>query len=471
MTKKKHSQIATMRDLPKFSMRRSARAALSRRGFVKGVGLSAAALPFLRTLKGHAQDRPPQRFLFIFTPNGTIPEAWEPSGGERDFRLGTILEPLERHRSKLMIAQGLNIGTRGIGDAHQQGMGLVLTGSDLLPGDTMGGCDSCAPVSWSSGMSIDQLIANEIGGETAYRSIELGLQCGGGANVWSRMCYRGASDPIPPEQNPYAAFDRIFGGGVDTGPSESELDRFRNQMLQQSVIDFVKDDFDALRARLGSEDRVRLDSHLAGVRDIERRLDLEPPMVDTSCELPELGGRIDLNNAGNYPRLGQHQMDLITMAFACDLTRVATMQWNRSVGNQTFPWLGFNDRHHDLSHEGDGNATARNKITQINRWYAEQVAYQLDALDAIPEGDGTMLDNTLVLWGNELGKGNSHTRNNIPFVLAGNANGQFDMGRYLRFGGVTHNNMLLTIAQAFGIERSSFGTGRYNSGPLTRMLA
>ena len=391
-------------------------------GIGAGVGLGAMSLPFLRAGSSSAADGFPQRFVVFFSPNGSIRENWRPSGGETDFTLSTILEPLAPHRNDLLILDGIDMrSTReGPGDGHQKGMGHMLTGDVLLPGDTGGGCDSCPPVSWASNISIDQHIANLVGDGTRFRSIELGAKNGGNANVWTRMSYRGASEPLPPDDDPYNVFERVFG-------------------------DLDADPF-----------------------GLERRLETAGSL-GAACEAPTMGARIDHDATENYPQVLQLQMDQAVMAMACDLTRVVSLQWSNSVGQVASPWLGIDDRHHDLSHEGDSNTSAIDKLTRINRWYAEQFAYLLDKLKSIPEGDGTMLDNTCVLWCNELGRGNSHTRNDLPIVMAGSAGGYFRTGRYLSYDEKAHNDLLLTLAHAYGSDRSTFGMAEYNTGPMTEL--
>ncbi len=433
-----------------------------RRAFLGAVGAGAITLPFWRSLKGEAQVTSfPKRLLLVFSPNGTWPDEFFPSGGERDFTFRRILAPLEPLRNKVMILDGVDqrITSVGPGDGHQKGMGCLWTGVELLPGGTMGGCDSCPPVSWSSGMSIDQRVALHIGNESPFRSVELGVDNGNNENVWTRMIYRAPGEPLPPEDDPRQAFDRLFGN-LDSDPRDAE----RRRLLRQSVLDYARGDFERLSPRLGSEDRRRLDSHLTAVRELEMRLQ-NTPNVGAACEIPTVGDPGPLNQDASNPAVIQSMTDLVTMAFACDLTRVASIQWNNSVGQSTFPWLGFNDRHHDLSHEGDSNGAAVEKIIRINEYYAERFAALLTQLDAIPEGDGTLLDNTLVVWGNELGKGNSHTRNRIPWVLAGGAGGAIEMGRYLSFSNRSHCDLLTAINHAFGIEEG-FGDSRFQGGPI-----
>ena len=157
------------------------------------------------------------------------------------------------------------------------------------------------------------------------------------------------------------------------------------------------------------------------------------------------------------------------MSLACDLTRVASIQWSTSVSNKVFSWLGISEGHHDLSHEGDTNGDAQSKLIQINTWYAEQFAYLVAALKAVPEGDGTMLDNTVILWCNELGIGNLHSRTDVPYVLAGGCGGYFKTGRHLQYDGENHNNLMVSLCNAMDVNVSTFGNPAYCTGPLSKL--
>jgi hypothetical protein len=183
-----------------------------------------------------------------------------------------------------------------------------------------------------------------------------------------------------------------------------------------------------------------------------------------------LGERLDTGRVENFPQTVELQMDVMAAAFACDLTRVGSLQWTNSVGNIPFGFIGVPDRHHDLSHEGDSNTDAVNNLVEINRWYAERFAGMMERLARIPEGDGTVLDNTVIVWVNELGKGNSHTRNDMPFVLGGSAGGALRTGRFLRYDR-PHNDLWLTMLRAFGIEDESFGDTRFQTGVIDNLLA
>jgi Protein of unknown function (DUF1552) len=459
------------------NMRNTPRLPLGRRSFLAGAGAATLLAPFAHHFAGRgasrarAQDDLPKRLLVVFSPNGTAWEEWTPDGGETDFRLKRILAPLERHRDKLLILSGLDMLSTdaGPGDGHQKGMGHVLTGVELLSGDTMGGCDSCPPVSWSSGASIDQAVAQHISRSvtTPFPSLELGCRVSDSENVWTRMSYTAASAPLPPENDPARAFASVFGDPtLDPGEVRRRL------ALRQSVLDHNLGDFARTRRVLSGADRERFDRHMATVRDIELRLG-STGTVGAACMRPDVPSTIDFRANDVYPEVVRLQSEIMAMTFACDLTRVGSIMWTNSVGNIPFPWLGFSDLHHDLSHEGDSNGDAIGKIIAINEWYSQQFAYLLDQLDAIPEGDGeSVLDHTLVVWVNELGRGNSHSLRNIPFVLAGNVPGamgapDFRMGRHVRFDGErTHNDLWTTVAQSFGLDVDRWGDLRYSNGPL-----
>jgi hypothetical protein len=185
--------------------------------------------------------------------------------------------------------------------------------------------------------------------------------------------------------------------------------------------------------------------------------------------VPTLGSPIDLNAPANYPTIGRLHMDLMVAAFQCGLTKVASIQWSRSVGQPTFPWLMIADRHHDLSHIGDSDAVVKDKITRINRWYAEQFLYLAQKLEMQTEDTGTMLDNTVIVWVNELGRGNSHSPNSIPWVIAGNAGGYFRTGRYMNYTNASHSNLLVSLCNALGVPTTTFGNPRFCTGVLPNL--
>ncbi len=429
----------------------------SRRGFLGSLGAAGALTPFLPMMRGHAGGTEfPVRLILCFSANGTIHENWTPTGTVSDFQLSPILSPLESFKDQLTILDGLEVLRPGPGDGHQKGMALLWTGSQILEGTEFAGGDGSS-AGWGGGISVDQHVANTVGAQTAYKSLEFGVQTGG-ATVWSRMSYAGSNQPIAPEPSPAAMFDRLFADfDIDT----SELERIKAE--RGSVIDLVKGDLQALSPKYGAADQLKIEAHLDAIRQIEQRNDLAVPV----CEIPMLDTTLPHDANENFPAVSRLQIDQMVMALACDLTRVASLQWSRSVSGTRFDWIGVPDGHHDLSHLGDGDQSMVDKITAINTWYAGEFAYLLERLASVPEGNGTMLDNTLVVWGNELSRGNSHGNHPVPFVLAGGAGGRIQPGRYLTYDRVPHNRLLVSICHALGLdEQTTFGDIDSGSGGL-----
>ena len=439
---------------------------LDRRNFLKGLGATTVALPLLGSLDAAAQAGAfPKRLLVFFSANGTVPFRWAPTGDENNwsFNANDILAPLERHKSDLLVLEGVDmVSTRfGIGDGHQKGMAHMLTGTELLPGPFQGGGDA-GTAGYAGGISVDQHIANEVHAGQKFKSLELGVQCGNPTN-WSRMSYAGPDQPVTPRMDPYEAFDAIFG---DIGADPFGIEQLRAR--RQSVLDFVKSDLTKLQTKLSAEDRIRVEAHTEAIRSLEQRL-LTGNELGIACEPPNQGAQIDAGSNDNFGAVGDLMTDLAVMSFACNLTPVASLQWSRSVSNINFGFAGVGVRHHDMSHESDSNTSAVENLVNINRWYAEKFALILDKLKAIPEGEGTLLDNTVVVWVNELGKGNSHTRNDVPYVLGGSCGGYFNTGRYLQYDADPHNNFLVSLCNAMGVQTNTFGNPNYCTGPLPNL--
>jgi hypothetical protein len=338
-----------------------------------------------------------------------------------------------------------------------------LTATELLAGTqfSCGGTDPCS--GWGGGISVDQYVANALYDATPaasrpkFKSLELAVQAGG-ADIWSRMCYSASNQPIAPMEDPAKVFSRVF---ADLNVSTVDLDRVRAQ--RKSVLDFVAGRLSSVRPRVGVEDRDKLDTHLQAIRDLETQL--ATGQVSGACTQPAMPGTLD-NSNDKFPAIVKLQTDLLVRALSCNLTQVATLQLSRSVSGVRHTWLNISDGHHDISHKGDTDTTAVDQLTQINTWYAQQFAYLLAQLKSVPEGNGTMLDNTLVLWGNELGRGNSHERTKIPFVLAGKAGGGLTTGRFLQYKDDSHSNLLVSVCNAMGVATTTFGNPAYCTGPL-----
>lgn len=439
----------------------------TRRDFLRAAGLSPALAPFLCNLPAFAGPAEPplakQRLVIVFSPNGVIPQNFwpEPTEDGRIAELPTSLEPFTPFRDQLLTLHGVSDKIKGDGDNHMRGIGCLLTGVELFPGNLQGG--SHTPAGWSSGSSIDQAIRTHLQADprtqTRFGSLEFGVVVPDRADTWTRMVYAGPNKPVAPIDDPYQMFAKLYGDHSD------------RQKLS-SVLDAIRDDFRRVADLVGEEDRRLLDEHAGFVRSMEQQLAADAQREPLDHAVPELEpGARDTNE--HMPRISRMQIELMAHAFAADFTRVATFQFTNSVGGARMSWLGIEEGHHELSHRPDSDKDAVEKLTRINRWYAGEIAHLAQRLADTPEpgGDGSLLDNTLILWTNELGKGNSHTLENTPFVLLGGRGRQtwgLDGGRALEFNGVAHNRLLLWLANAYGLDLKTFGNPDYcDAGPLT----
>ncbi|GAA4452665.1 DUF1552 domain-containing protein [Novipirellula rosea] len=441
---------------------------LSRRDFLTKLGVSAAAANFLFSLPSlgwaAATSARKQRIVFLFSPNGVIPKHFWPEKEGRDYDIKRILQPLAGFKDQMMTLHGVCNKIQGDGDGHMRGIGCLLTGVELFPGDIQGGSDT--PAGWSQGISIDQYLKNQMQAvpekQTRFGSLEFGVMVPDRADTWTRMSYAGPNQPVAPISDPYQMFDKLYG-------------QSKNRELLASVLDDLSEDFRRVEKMISSEDRRILEEHVAMVRSVEKELQTELEQskknADVGHAIPDMPANVETEN-DNMPQIAKMQIELLVNSFAADFARVATYQITNSVGNARMRWLGIDEGHHGLSHEPDKNETAYEKLIKINTWYAEQVAFLAKRLAETPEpdGSGSLLDNTTIVWTNELGKGNSHTRDNIPFVMVGGGLG-FDTGRALKFDRVPHNRLLMSIAEAMGHPAESFGNPDYcGDGSLTGLV-
>jgi hypothetical protein len=267
------------------------------------------------------------------------------------------------------------------------------------------------------------------------------------------MCYAGPNKPLAPIDDPYQMFNKLYG-------------RTKDREMLKSVLDDVREDLRKISQVVSAEDRRLLEEHATFVRQFEE--ELASSDNETGHAVPELEPGIKEEN-DNMPKITKLQIELIVSSFVNDFARIATLQMTNSVGQARFRWLGIDEGQHELSHHEDSKTESQDKLTRINRWYCEQFAYLAQRLAQTPEpgGNGSLLDNTLLVWTNELGKGNSHTLDNIPFVLVGNGL-DFQMGRSLKYPKVPHNRLLLALAHGFGHHIERFGNPDYcGDGPLT----
>ena len=439
-----------------------ARRYVSRRAFLRASGGAMLALPVLSALRVSAQETvAPKRLLLVYSPNGVIHEEWFPQDNttETGFELRECLKPLEAYKHLLIQFQGLELKVTqtGPGGPHQKGIGGLYTGRELQEGEFMDGCGSRA--GWANGISVDQEVAKAIGQNTALPSLELGVRAMQ-AEVRSRISYAAPGAPLPPMNDPHDVYKRLFS---DFQGDPNELNALRER--RRSVLDTVQSQFAALDARIGQHDREKLQQHLELVRDVERRLDILPG-DGKSCGVPEEPPLLDEDNEDTMEQIAPLQMDMLSMAFACDLVRVASVQFSSAINDIRMPWLNSMGQGHTLSHSPTSSESARQERIRRSNWFAQQLAHLCDRLAAVPEGDGTVLDNTLIVWGNEVSWGNVHSHDNMPFLMIGSAGGYFRTGRYLEYDGDSHNKLLVSILHAMGVPKDNFGHPDFTDGPL-----
>ena len=440
---------------------------LTRRDLLRRLGVGPAVLPFLGNLPSLAAPAATrkQRLVIVFSPDGVVKKNFWPTapgpfltpGPVRvQAELPPILAPFEPFRDRMLTLQGVDNKVVGDGDGHMRGIGCLLTGIELFPGNIQGGSDS--PAGWASGRSIDQEIRNHLQASpataTRFGSLEFGVLVPNRADTWTRMVYAGPNQPVTPLDDPYEMFARLYG-------------ETRDRDSLRSVLDEVREDLARVAAALPAADRRILEEHAAHVRGLERDLATAPPATTHATPVLEQGV-VESND--RMPQISRMQTELLVSALAADFARVATLQYTNSVGQPRMTWLGVDEGQHELSHEPNSNAAAQEKLTKINAWYAGEIAWLAKRLAETPEpdGSGSLLDHTTIVWTNELGEGNSHSRDDIPWVFLGGGLG-LATGRAADAGGVHHNRLLLTLAHAMGhtaLER--FGNLDFCAGgPLT----
>jgi len=454
-----------MRDLP-----------ISRRALLKGLGVSMA-LPFLEGMLpklayGQSQALAqafPRRMGVIYFPMGVNTPEWTVNSIGRNFALSKIQQPLAPYRDDILVLSGLTCDKArphgsGTGD-HARAQASFLTGKIARKSTT----------DIFVGQSMDQLCADRIGNRTRFPSLEIGAEGGrqsGGCDPGyacayaSNVSWRGPSTPAPKETNPRAIFDRLF---ASSNPSEVVANRQRRERYNQSILDFVLDDARALNNQVGLRDQQRVDEYLNSVRDVERRITtfLQPlgNNVAAALERPD-----DIRVQANGPaaanvdyRLHLRVLsDLLAVAFQTDMTRICTYVFSNEINNRAYRMIDVPDGHHDISHHQFDPARMR-KYSKINVFHVEQFAYLVGRLKSIPEGNGTLLDNCMVLYGSGNGDGALHNHDELPIVLAGKGGGTISTGRHIRYARETPLcNLFLEMMDRMGVVVDSFGdsTGR-----------
>ena len=441
---------------------------LSRRHLLRGAGSVAIGLPFLEVMsprKAHAAVAP-KRLFTHFTENGVVHPTWYPSGGETDFVLNKVHKPFEPYRKNLLIFDGLTITqTRNQGSAHMR----AKTGN-LTAWPNRGGNGR------SEGQSIDQAVADKIQGSSRLRSIEAGVFVRG--NYRDAMFFSKPGQAALTEDDPQKLFARVFGAGIPTQtprPSnpQAEEDFSRQWMRKKSVLDHTLVEYSRLSDRVSTQDKVRIENHLSAIRDLEKTI------------MPAAGGEVSATmsckmpgapQTGDFVKESRAQQDILLMALACDITRVANLHY--LTNKVRFSWVGANSgTHHDISHRQKSQSDNLPELDAINTWYAEQVIYIMNTLKSYPDVDGqTLFDNTIIHWANELALG-SHKFDRAPYMIV--ASDKFTLpngsllrtGRYLKYPrGTLQSGLLCSIGQMFGLQISNFGHSMWHQGPLKGLL-
>ncbi len=433
----------------------------ARRRLLRAVGLAAAAsYPGFRPGRVHADSQAHRKYFVAipyfygvspahFWPKATAPDVALDSVGE----LPPILRPLENFRADMLVLRGLRLAASDGTSPHIAGNVTMLSGSspDASGGSYFNG----------TGPTIDQEIARTMQAGM-FPSVEQGLFTYGRPTVW-----RGRGNHLPAVENPNITFDRLF---ADVAPGVNAVERAALRAQSQSMLDHVSKEIVALSGALGNQDRIRLDAHLTSIRAIERRLSW--PLSQGSCpvpvKLPDLKDWLYYQNPGDIAGALKLQMDIIVAAFACDITRVATLQLGSASKNPIFPFLGFSEGLHPLSHVVAPREGSLDKYVRALTWYHEQFAYLATQLKGTPHAEGgSLFDASAIFVTSEIGVGWSHTINDLPILVLGNAGGYFRTGRLMNFGNQrAHNDLLVSLANAYGSPAMTFGTPKHCKGPL-----
>ena len=443
---------------------------LPRRTFVKGMGV-AIGLPILDAMtpafaRAGRPATAPVRLAFVYVPNGIVMKDFRPKVAGKGFEFTRILKPLESLREDMFVLSGLdeqngNALGDGPGD-HARAGAAFLTGVH---------CKKTEGADIRNGISADQIAARELGSETRFPSIELGCEdsrtvgnCDSGYSCayTNSISWRGESTPMPPELNPRLVFERLFGTADFSLDAET---RARRSQYRKSILDFVRDDTRQLAGKLGSPDRRKLEEYLSAVREIERRIqtaEKDNREMRPALEKPA-GVPITL------PDYAKLMYDLQVVAFQADLTRVTTLMLGREGSMRVYPEIGIPDPHHPLTHHRD-NPEWIEKVAQINCLHTELFAYFLKKLKSTPDGDGSLLDHSMIVYGSGLSDGNRHSHENLPVLLAGRGDGSLKPGRHIVYpSGTPITNLYLTLLDRVGVRPEKIGDSTGKVEHLTDM--
>ncbi|MDG2380259.1 MAG: DUF1552 domain-containing protein [Pirellulaceae bacterium] len=434
------------------------RHSISRRTVLRGIGASVS-LPLLDAmlpigaLGATTASAPPRRIGFFFVPNGVNLAEWTPQKTGYDYDLPSILEPLHRVKNDVNVLTGLTqdkgrANGDGAGD-HARSASTFLTGAQ--PRKTSAG-------NIRVGISVDQVAAQAVGKATRFPSLELGCDrsrnsgnCDSGYScAYSHnISWSSATTPMAKEIDPRLVFERLFGGD-QAKDHQAQTER---QQLRKSLLDYVRDDARRLQNRLGRSDQIKLDQYTAGVREIERRIEAS----EQDTQRYEVDFEKPAGIPDDYAEHVRLMSDMMVLAFQADLTRVSTCMFANAGSNRSYREIGVPDGHHDLSHHG-GNGEKLEKIRRINQYHLQQFAYVLERMKSIPEGDGSLLDSCLIVYGSGLSDGNRHNNENLPVLVAGRGGGTVETGRHVVYDVETPlNNLYLSMLDRMGVSVPRLG--------------
>lgn len=417
-----------------------------RRAFLKGLGtagltagLGTLALPFARIAM--AEEIHPRRAIFVFIPDGMTPSDWHAQGTGTQFTLPGMTQPLDRVREHCLFLNGIDM--YGSGSTHEGGCAKVFTGA--------------AGRSSDNAVSLDHYLGQAFKSQTIKPHLNLGI-----IPIYKNkhITFDTNGIAVTPELNPLVAFESLFGENAD--------DNFQNQR-KLSALDASLAELNTLRNRLGTVEQAKLDGHLEALRELEQKLNSDSSGACPAWNFNPTGFEVTRTELWRNPEyldsdqlglIGDLHTDVAVHALACDLTRVVTLKWNNSVNDTVIHETGSSKTCHQASHEGG------NDFVKIKAWYTEKLAQLIEQLKAVPEGNGTLLDNTVIFLGSDLANGSWHNHTDMPFILAGGQAGGWSTGRSLQYNDVPHNKILVSIAQFMGVNINQFGTEDSAPGAL-----
>jgi hypothetical protein len=441
---------------------------MSRRRLLGGLGGSVLAGTFCDRLLRPAHAGEPQRakrLIILSTPDAMIHKEWKPTvydDGSFDFEPGSVLEPLDAHKRDLILLDGLDIfeAPGAVSCQHAYGMGAMLTNVAQRSAYGYGGDGGVGTD--TNGMSVDQYIAEIIGQESRFRSLELGCQTNIGSyytdDAYTRICYSAPGVPVVSDDNPAHVYSRLFDSLLGVNQTTT-----RRRM---SVLDLAYRDLGDLQKRLGPAEKSKLDLHLQAIEDLERSWG-----GDLICVPPDAPDVAEYSTNANFPDVARAQIDLLVNAIACGMTNVATLQLSQSISYMVMTWLGHTTDWHSLSHaiSSYGTDNAVDQYIEGQRFFMENVSHLLDRLKSFPDPDiegGTLLDSTIVLVCHEMADSIVHSFVGTQYILAGSAAGQWSTFKYHELEDTNHSKLLVSICRAMGIDIDYFGNEDAGSGGL-----